>query len=344
MVQSPAAGRVVALGASEGKPVAAGQLVAQVDSAAAKQRLAEARAGLQRVQRQVDEVKTSPIHAKLREAHLRLQGALQSREQARARLKDFETRQPQISNLASAARDAAEKARKTQAALRAKSAALAAAQKRAKGPDDPEVLQLRADADRCYMEATAAARRLDMDRQSASRQREQLAALARLQSAVRRADKLALAYGAQLTQLRRSPEGQAALKGSSLVETAQRQAAAAEARVSSCALKARVAGRLSELRVRPGTVVKAGQTVAVIEQSGGDRLVCTVAPAELATLAVGQRAQVRPTGGSPFAAAIGQLVPGRDAALVYLLPLGRAPLPARGTAIVAELAAGPARR
>jgi hypothetical protein len=110
--------------------------------------------------------------------------------------------------------------------------------------------------------------------------------------------------------------------------------------VDGCAVKAPGPAQLVGLQAKPGMTVTGGQVLATLEAAGGPRLAFAVDRDKLAGLKVGQQAEIKPTVGSGFLAAISQLMPEDGRALVYLEPLGKVSLPAPGTALVATLRGG----
>lgn len=338
-LKAPAAGKIAALGASEGLTVTVDQLIVQIDSATVRQQVRAAEANLRQVQSRVRKSKASKIREQLALAEMQAQSAAAQRKQADQALADFQTQKPETATALQAGEQAERAAVLTAKQYAAASAAAEAAQKRANetGKPDPEIERLQSVFRQRRAQNAEAQAHLNATRRNHLRLREALEQRARLQRNAESAQRLEQQFAAALTKLQQSPGVKAALEGDALVQAAQAAVQAAEGTLAECAINAPETGRLSELRVRPGTTVQAGQTLAILERQGGARMVFEVPAKQVTALAVGQKAQVSPEGWKPFAAVISQIAPGPKQTRVYLQPLGETPLPATGTALVARL-------
>ena len=338
-LKAPAAGKIVALGVGEGLTVTTDQLIAQVDSAEARQQLRAARQNLQQVQAGVRKSRAGRVREELNLAAMHLQSAAAQRKQAEQALADFQAQKPETAPAQQASEQAERVAVLAAKEYAAASAAVDAAQKKVSstGKADPEIERLQNTFRQRRAQNLEAQARLNDTRRNRERLRVAFEQLARLQRNADSARRLEQEFTSALSRLQQSPEAKAALDGDKLVQAAQAGVQAAEYKQAECTIKAPETGRLSELRVRPGSRVQAGQTVAILERQGGARMVFEVPAPQAKSLAVGQKAQVSPEGWKPFAAAISQIVPGPQQARVYLQPLGKTPLPAPGTALAARL-------
>lgn len=336
---APVAGKVVALGASQGLTVAGDQLLLQLDSAEARAALKAAQAKLKRVQAQIASSQGPKLLERIKQAEIQLQSAETNRRQVQTDLESLQREKPDAvqaeTELEATQRAAALKTRAYQEAYQAWDAA----QKRANttGQSGAE-LDRRTEALKHARAENASAQVAFNDaKQTQLRLRTQIAKLERQKHTLARARTTAEHYRFVLNDMRQNPAAKAALHGDDLLQAAQGEVAAAEKKLAACAVTAPEAGRLLELLVRPGAVVKTGQALAVVEKLSGARLVCVVTPQQAQGVVVGQRGQVTPEGGQPFAVAVSQLVPRVQGGLVYLQPLGKVTLPTPGTALAVKL-------
>ncbi|MHB8996087.1 MAG: HlyD family efflux transporter periplasmic adaptor subunit [Armatimonadota bacterium] len=343
-LKAAASGTILAVGASETMPVAEGQLIAQIDSNAAREDVRAARARLQQVQAQTSTARTEGTGEKLRTAQANVQAAQASVKQAEKQLEEFSIR-----NTTAVA--ALERAGATEAilkqAVRARQQAndaLQAAQMKMgeSGQLDPRLKGLQQEVKRTTEALVEAQKAFTSARQTRERLGKQVAELVRLQRGIQMRKSSVARAEHRLQQLRQTPAAVAALRAEQLVKVAQTQVEKAEQSLAACAVRAENPGRLAELHVRPGMKVQAGQPVAVVEDTSGPRLVFEAPAAHLAALLVGQRAHVAVAdpGESKvkdFAAAITGVVAAGERAVIYLQPLGKVSLPPVGTALTAQL-------
>lgn len=339
VLQAPLDGTIVALGATEMLPVKANQLVLQIDSPEARAQLQKARAHLKQALAQSTVTTRSHFHDKLELAQMHLQSTSAMRQLAEKQLGEFKALQPAAVQALTNGTEAEQQLAAAQKAAQQAQAALDSAQKQsdaASGPA-PNMQPLQAALEARRQEENGAKARMAGAMQANLQQREEISHLRRLQRellSLQHSEKL---YTAALQELQRSPEAHVALSRDEAVKAAQAEVATAEALMARGAINAPLSGMLTELRVRPGMKVKAGQALAIIDTHREPNLVFQV-PASLAgALKTGQTAEVSAAGGKVFAAAIGQLIHQNDGILVYLQPLGKVALPAVGTVLTAQL-------
>lgn len=337
-LQAPIAGTVVAQGATETLPVKADQLILQIDSPQARAQLQQGQARLKAAQAQAAAPVSSSFHDKLQLAQMHLDSTTTMRQQTEKQLAEARALQPAAVQALENATQAEQQATASKQALEQAQAALDAAFKqKGAGKTPPEVQNLQTALEARRQEHVAAQGRMQAAMQAHVQQREEIGKLQRLQGELLGLQRSEKQFAAQLQQLQRSPQAQAASSRDQAVKVAQAQIAAAQALLDRCALKAASNGTLTELRARPGMKVKPGQILAIIQANPEPRLTFHVPAAQAGGLEVGQRAEVTLAGGKAFPAAISQMIHQDDGILMYLQPVDKTALPAVGTALTAQL-------
>jgi multidrug resistance efflux pump len=352
LVQGPArhelkaavSGTVLAVGASETMPVVTGQLIAQIDSPQVRESLREARSRLQQVQAQTSAARNEAIQQKLETAEADVQAAQTNAAQAATQLEKFSSHNTTAVAAVARAEEAEAALKQAVRARQEANATLQALQARMSksGQRDPSLEHVQSETSRTTEALVQTQKSFTSARQTRVRLREQIAELVRLQQGLEMRKRSVASANNKLQQLKQTPAAVAAERGDELIAGAQAEVAKAQRVVASRAVKSETPGRLAELRVRPGMKVQAGQAVALVEDTGGPRLVFEAPAAQMAALVVGQRALVavadeKNGNGQGFAAAITQVVAAGERALVYLQPLGKVSLPPVGTALTARL-------
>ena len=338
-ITAPAAGKVAGLLASSGQPVVAAQELLQLDAPALRQQLVAAQQRVTDLEALAEKAKDPSVQARLDKVEQLARNAAEITAQRRKELEDYKTQHADAVTLLDTLRQARAEVKTTQKALREAEQQLSAAQERSNrsGKADPALAALQARQQQELSDSKAAEARLADALAQALRLRPQLERLDVLRQGVDSADKLDHSMKAQLERLHRQPEFVMLAQGAQRVQEAKNGVTQLEQQVAALSVRAPQAGLLQELRVRPGQPVKAGDTVAVIEETGDARLVFTASATDLSRLAVGWRVKVRPIGGKPFTGTISQLVPGKTTGQVVVQPQQPESVPPPGTALQARL-------
>lgn len=343
-LKAAASGTILAVGASETMPVAEGQLIAQIDSPAAREDVRAARARLQKVQAQTSTARTEGTGQKLRAAQANVEAAQASIKQAEMQLEEFSSRNTTAVAALERAGEAEAALKQAARARQQANDALQAVQIKMgeSGQLAPRLESLQQEVKRTTEALVEAQKAFTTARQTRERLGKQVAELVRLQRGIQMRRSSVDRANHKLQQLEQTPAAVAVRRAEELVASAQARVEKAERTVAACAVKAEAPGRLAQLHVRPGMKVQAGQPVAVVEGTGGPRLVFEAPAAQLAALLVGQLAHVAvadpgESKAKDFVAAITGVVSAGERAVIYLQPLGKVPLPPVGTALTAQL-------
>lgn len=335
---APAAGMIAALGATEGAPVTHDQLILQIDNSDLRKQHAAAMVKLARLERQVLGYKQLPVAPKVEAAQARVDEARVVREHLAAQLGDYETQHPGVASAIDTLNEAKRRQEATEKVYNAIRPQAEKAQRVAatgKPSADYSAIQQRFKESLANFQSAEQNLRLAQDEHQ--RLHAEVLELGRLRESAARAIRCEEQANADMKRLQVDPTAKALVAAEAALAAARKQAEQTEQALTTCAIKAPVDGLLTELRVRPGMTIRAGQKLATVRATGGVRLVFEAAAADSQRLRVGQQAVVIATAeGKSFKATISQLVPLGELSKVYLEPLGKVVLPAPGTALSAS--------
>ena len=338
-VTSPRDGRVVALGCSEGQPVAQGQLLMQVDVPTLRRQLADAKQRLAHLQALREKADDPELRSDLQTAEANAKAAVAKQQQMQAELREFESRHPEVAAVLNTYQAAQAEAASAEMAYQNAQRVLDEAQKQVAitGKRSAQYDQVTSRYQAAYARHRAAQNGLERARAARWRLQSDVVKLNILRQRVASGKNLVPQAQAALERLRRRPEVAMIAKGKQQVEEAAAQVSRLEAEVAKLALTAPTSGLLRELRARPGQQVRAGQCVAVVSESGGARLVFQAGLKDGQRLAVGMKATVGLPDGSTFGGTLSQLAPEKTLVRVYVVPLQHRELPAPGTPLTVKL-------
>ena len=339
-IKSPVDGVVTVWAASQGNPVAEGQLLLQISNPRLEARVREAEANLARTRSEVAKAKSDPGRKRLAAAQALLREVRDRAERAELELRDYRRQNPKAVNALAWKLRAEENARRARVGYLAAKAAFDKAQAATKPGTQTNLAQLftlRRQMETAKQTGDLYGSEVQDARQACDQYPNEII---RLQTMGR----------GSADSRKRLPALEAAVRGLSarqdrlLKATRQGKIAEAEAKVRSaqaavarCQVTAPRAGALTALRARPGQRVKAGQALAVIKLQGGSRLVFRASLQDLKTIQVGQDASVAAGTGPSFPARVSQVNRLARDGQVFVQPVGDVQLPSPETALVARL-------
>ncbi|MEN6302776.1 MAG: HlyD family efflux transporter periplasmic adaptor subunit [Armatimonadia bacterium] len=335
VLTAPVEGRVVALLASEGAVVKAGEAVLQLRNESARAKLQAAQKTLAGVERRAQKAPRSETQRKLEAARIHLEGAQAGLSIARQELAEFKSNHPTLEKDLETLLQAQQEVERKRAAfeeVRREFAGKREAQEKAQRRD-PAVEETQRKLTARDNELRIAQQRLKGLGEKAQPLYEQGQQLGRLSKRARAAEKLVAQSQDEVNKISGTAEGKALVEGDQQTKAARQAMAEAEKMVGGLMVKAPQAGTLARLNTRPGERVKAGQQLAVVEQAEEARLVFNVPGQQLEQLRVGRRLEITPQGGKRFTGAIDGIV--AEEGRVIVKPLEKVILPPPGTALVA---------
>ncbi len=338
-VTAPREASVLALATSEGQPVAQGQLLVQLDAPALRRQLDEAQRRLAHLRALLEKANDPALRDRLEAAESFAQATAAKQEQMQAELDAFAGQNAEAATVLDTYERARAEADQADVARDRARRALDNAQKIAVSTGKPpaNLNTLAAEHDAALRRCQETQARLEQARAARQRLRQQVDRLNLLRRRVGDGKTTLRQSQESLRKLRQDPAVAMIAQGRQRVQQAEAQVTRLQGEIARLGLKAPIGGLLRELRARPGRAVRAGEVLAIVAESGGPRLVCDATAAEAAKLVVGMKSRVTLADRSTFDATVSQLVPGKDATRVYLVPRARRALPAVGTTLAAAL-------
>jgi multidrug resistance efflux pump len=339
-IKSPVDGVVTVLAASQGNPVAEGQLLLQIKNAPLEARAREAEAALARTRAAVTRTKSDPDRKRLAEAQ-RLLGEVRDRaERAELELRRYRQENPQAVNALAWKQRAEENARRARAGYLAAKATFDKAQAAAKSGTQTNPAQsftLRRQMETAKQTEDHYGTEVQSARKAADQSPNEIIRLQTMERTVADSHKRLPAMAAAVRSLAAREDRLLKATRQGKIAEAEARARSAQAAVARCQVTAPRAGALTALGVRPGQRVKAGQALGVIKLQGGSRLVFRASLEDLKTIQVGQDASVAAGTGPSFPARVSQVNRLAREGQVYVQPVGDVRLPSPETALVARL-------
>lgn len=337
VLTAPAEGRVVALLASEGAAVQAGQGLLQLQNEAARAELQAAQKKLEAVEGRGQKAPRSETQVKLEAAQVHLKGAQAGLMVARKELAEFKSSSPTLEKDLATLRQAQQEVEQKQAAFeeaRREFVAKREAQEKAQ-KQDPAVEETQRKLMARDNELRIAQQALKTLQANAQALHEQGQKLQRLSKRARAAEKLAAQAQEELDKISATGEGKVLVAGDQQTAAARQAKAEAEKTIGGLLIKTPQAGTLARLSTRPGERVNAGQQLAVVEQAEEARAVLKASQQQLEQLQVGQRLDITPQGGKQFTGTIEGIM--AEEGRIIVKPVGKVILPPPGTALVATV-------
>lgn len=338
-IVAPSAGTVVALSAPEGQPVVQGQLVMQLDVPALRQQLAAAQKQLTDLKALRAKSLDPDLRDKLQTLEREAQESVIRQKKMQEELATFEREHPDAATILTTHQaveaEAASAALAYERAMREFNHVQEAATRTGKPPANFSEVSSRFQA--AQQRNRDAQARLEQVRQARSRLRDDIVKLNILRQRVTSGKHIIVVTRAALDKFRKNPAVAMVAQGEQQVKQATDRIESLQKQIGKLALKAPVSGMLREIKARPGQAVKAGQTLAVVGDTGGARLVFDVGSKDATRVEVGMKAQVILPDQKRFEAAVGQIVPEKAVTRIFLVPVKQTDLPVPGTALTAEL-------
>lgn len=338
-VSAPAEGTVVALLHTVGNPVGEGQPLLQINSPALQSRLRAAREKLDRARQHQTVAQQTTTSGDLATLEQALRDAAIKSEQTHKALENFSRAHGDAQSALDRYAEAKANATSVSAAYQRASAAYAKVRQTAPGAGgDQQAASQAARVVRNYR-ALLSQNNLAQNQLAEARkildgfpnEAEQLRTLRRIAAD---ADRRKQELGPRVEQARARQDKLTQARQGADVKPAQAAVTTAEAAAAACQVKAPRSGLLSELAVKPGAKVVAGQKLAVIELAGGARLVLQAQPSDLPQLSVGQNLTLETVGGTPRPARVTQLDAQGPTVRVYVTVLDTQPLPGPEAALL----------
>lgn len=338
-IVAPTAAKVVALAAPEGQPLAEGQPILHLDDPGLRERLAAARANLEKLRALQEKARDPLTQQRLEAAQARVDEGQVRLTKAREALQEFAAKNAGAASLLDTYVAVEERANEVKGQYeRVQTRFNQLQDKVAKtGKPTADFLAAQREFERLTQQHREAQSQFEQAREARSRSRHEITQLSLLRRRVASSENILADLRRLQQQALQTPEAKMFAEGEQRVQQAKAALAKLEQQQGGLAIKAPVSGTLSAIKVRPGQQVKAGQVLAVIQEAGGARLVFQAGQDARERLAVGQRAKFSADNGEWVTAAVSQIVPLETSVRVYLVPVGKGSVPAPGTALTATL-------
>lgn len=338
-ILAPTAAKVTALVAPEGQPLAEGQPILQLDDPALRGRVAAARANLAKLQALQEKARDPLTQQRLQAAQARVDEAQVRLTQAREALQEFAAKNAGAAAVLDTYVAAQERADEVKGQYERAQTRFNQLQDKVAQTGKPtaEFLAAQQEFERLTQQHREAQSQFEQAREARSRSRHELTQLSLLRQRVASGEKIVADLRRLQQRALQTPEAKMLAQGEQRVQQAKAALAKLEQQQGKLAIEAPVSGTLSAIKVRPGQQVKAGQVLAVMQETGGARLVFRAGQGDHKRLAVGQRAKFSADNNAWVTAAVSQIVPEETSVRVYLVPVGEGAVPAPGTALTATL-------